>query len=855
MKPSSYHRLLLLVILLAGLSLRLVRLGGDSLWYDETVSTYLAGQSLPELIRHTAGDIHPPGYYILLRGWLLLMGYGDGRADPHGNGLEFTAGFFSLFFGVLLCALIYHLAYQMTEWPSAALAAGLVALSPYHVWYSQEVRMYTLGAALGVIALHALLKASGFGKAPLAQGLRLRWWVLYGLVAAAGMYTLYYFAFLLLPLNLWTLALLAGRGRAKATQLGCWLLANAASLLLYLPWLPIAWRQATDPPVPPWRTAVGLAEALREAWTALTLGQSAPSWTWPVMLVMVGLYLFGLFVLASLSSSPPSSAYSGHRQDTAPAVVGTRGQRLVVGWLIVPVFGPLALILLASAVTPLYHVRYLFTYSPAFYIPLAAGIWGLWSARVASYPRWVTRAASMLAASLWLIGVVATLQAAWTSPLYRADDHRAAVCFLEEHWRPGDVVLVNAGYTYTALLTYWQGPVAYRGRITETLPSPRDDAALIAVTTGHLDGPPTLGWGDPRSDFFALPSAVAAHRIESLFQRFPRVWHYRIYDTVNDPDGRLRAWLTEQGQLVEERLFAGEANMRVQGYVSRLGAEWRPDRMSVEYDDGLKMQWEPLVEQAVAGETIYPVVTWLKTQAGIGEFSTSLRLIGPDGAVWSQPMDERPLGSLFRARQWPTGVPQRQPLALPIPPGTPPGQYTVTLLAYASATGQPLEIAASHGLPLTPHGLVLGQLSVLRLWPAPAPRKVLAVFGPLALIEASSPATVIAPGGQVPVELLWQALRSPGEPFVVVVQLLNSREQVIAGLEAQPLAGRYPTSEWLSGELVRDRHTLDVPVESPPGHYRLIVGIYRAADRVRLTTRFGLWGQRTYHVIKTIEVK
>ena len=60
------HRLLLLAGLLLGFALRLVRLGAESLWYDETVSVVLARKSIPDLIAHTAGDIHPPGYYLLL---------------------------------------------------------------------------------------------------------------------------------------------------------------------------------------------------------------------------------------------------------------------------------------------------------------------------------------------------------------------------------------------------------------------------------------------------------------------------------------------------------------------------------------------------------------------------------------------------------------------------------------------------------------------------------------------------------------------------------------------------------------------------------------------------------------------
>ena len=55
-----------LLVLLLAVALRLFRLGVDSLWYDETVSVTLAGKDLATLVAHTAGDIHPPGYYLLL---------------------------------------------------------------------------------------------------------------------------------------------------------------------------------------------------------------------------------------------------------------------------------------------------------------------------------------------------------------------------------------------------------------------------------------------------------------------------------------------------------------------------------------------------------------------------------------------------------------------------------------------------------------------------------------------------------------------------------------------------------------------------------------------------------------------
>src|SRR5512144_2102958 len=131
MSAGRHNRWVLLLILLAGFALRAFRLGAGSLWYDEPVSVYLAGSSLPELLRHTAGDIHPPGYYLLLRAWLILAGYPTGHADPHGQGLELTAAFFSCCFGVLLIALTYWLARRLGDRTTGLAAALLVAVSPY----------------------------------------------------------------------------------------------------------------------------------------------------------------------------------------------------------------------------------------------------------------------------------------------------------------------------------------------------------------------------------------------------------------------------------------------------------------------------------------------------------------------------------------------------------------------------------------------------------------------------------------------------------------------------------------------------------------------------------------------------
>ena len=845
MRVRLSDRLTLLLILLLGMALRLYRLGADSLWYDETISVYLAGSPLGELIRHTAGDIHPPGYYVLMRGWLLTTGYPTGHADPGGIGLEFMAAFFSLACGVALIALVYSLARAIGGRTSSLAAAAVVAVSPYNIWYSQEARMYTLAAGLGLLALYALLSGAGLIGGPRrGRAGRFAPWAAYALAAAAGLYTVYYFSFLLLALNLWVLVLMLFRKIGRAHILS-WLAANLMALALYAPWAPIAWRQATSPPVPPWRSGMGLLPALRESWTALSLGQSAPTWAWPVLLLALLLYVVGLLSLLGLARRRNGTAV---KQSAPGAAKGADGAHpIAASFLPVATFGALGLVLLASAVaSPLYHVRYVFTYSPALTIVLGAGFVWLWA-------RWKGIAA--LAAVAWLAGTAVTLYAFWFDPKYRPDDLRGAAAYLESKWRPGDAVLLNAGYAYPALLTYWQGSVGSLVRLTATPPAPGADGSLVAVMAGHMNGDPNPGWGDPRSDFFAMSADQASEGIGVLFAHFPRVWHYRIYDTVSDPDGRLRAALEAEGQSVEDRVFAGEANMRVQGFVSRAGAAWAAARAAVRYPPGLEVQWAPLRSEAVAGETIYPVLTWRAEGRPEADIATSIRLIGPDGAIWSQPADERPLGEMFTSHQWSPGQVAQQTLALPVPVGTPPGDYTVELVVYDPASGAP-RVPDGGGAKLqASSALALGQITVRRPEPAGHDQPSLGQFGALSLVEAGTPATTVAPGDAVPVELTWQAVETPGEPLVVVLQLLDPEGRMAAGLEAQPLDGRYPTQEWVRREIVRDRHTLTLPATLAPGSYELIAGVYRAADGRRLRTRAGPLGKGDHVVIKEIQVR
>jgi len=621
---------LLIVIILAGFALRLFGLGRQSLWYDETVSAFLAAQPPAELIAHTARDIHPPGYYLLLHFWAMLAGH-----------TEFALAYFSTFFGILLIPLTCALAKILVNRPAATWAAFLVAISPYHLWYSQEVRMYTLGAAAGLLAAYCALQA--WRNRPY-------FWAGYSLAAIIGLYALYYFSFLLIALNLYFLYL-ALHPKLDAPRLKWLLGANAITLMLYLPWLPIAWRQIINPPVPPWRSTPALGPMLAESWTALSLGQSVtPAQVWPALLLTLALSGLGLAALRP-----------------RPAI-----------FLAAYTFGPLLLIVGLSAITPLYHARYLFTYAAGFYVLLAVGLYSLATR--------VHLSAAISAAAILTVAAGYAIFQFYVDPQFQADDFRAAVQFINQRRQPGDALLANAGYTYTAFAYYTDTPFQRRRLVPYALPTA--DQPLL-LETGSVDGAANLGWGDPRADFYPMPADQTVAALEQLARDYPRLWLLRAYDTVTDPTGLIRNWLANHAIPLEDQVFTGPSNIRAQGYL--LAAPPAPEQPAIPFADGMALRgWQLPGQNWRPGQTI-PLKFWFAAAASpTTDYKMSLKLWTPAGQLAAQGRDEWPGGTLYRSTRWPVGRVVYHPGQISLPATLPPGQYWLNIELYHPDTLQPL---------------------------------------------------------------------------------------------------------------------------------------------------------------------
>lgn len=216
--PTREYGLVALIVLL-GLGLRAWGLEGQSLTMDEVTELHIAERAIEEIV--WLADGFPPLYHILLHGWREWF--------PS----ESSARWLSVVLGCLSVLAIWRLARQWGGARVGLWTALLLALSPFHIWYSQEARAYGLYFLLGILALWFFARASKTN--------RYADWALYSLVSLAGVYTHYYFAVLLLinavllivEKRSWrdrTPALLTHAGLALLSAPSLWLMRSDLSL-------------------------------------------------------------------------------------------------------------------------------------------------------------------------------------------------------------------------------------------------------------------------------------------------------------------------------------------------------------------------------------------------------------------------------------------------------------------------------------------------------------------------------------------------------------------------------------------------------------------------------------------------
>jgi mannosyltransferase len=309
--------------------LRTYHVDYQSLWRDEVDSIQFALRDLPALLVNfkTPGE-NGPLYYFALHFWVNMTGTS-----------AFAARFFSLLFGVILVPMFYVLGCRLLGTAGGMIAAILIALSPFHIWYAQEAKMYSLLMLTTVLSMYLHMRS--------VQENRLVLWAGWFLTITLSLY-IHFVAVLLIPVQVILLPWVWWRHRPVFHR---WL---AMMAVLVLPYIPLAVWQ-----LPLWVTSSSSAYSfsdLNRIATLLLLAFGPHLNPWPAVMTVAP---FTFTLLSGLLLKAPHG-YKDH-DDT----------RFILGaYLLVPAVIFFVVVLRVWAFTP----RYLILILPAFYLLIARGL-------------------------------------------------------------------------------------------------------------------------------------------------------------------------------------------------------------------------------------------------------------------------------------------------------------------------------------------------------------------------------------------------------------------------------------------------------------------------------------------------
>lgn len=479
------------VITLVGGGLRVLLLGTKGMWLDETFSVWMASQPIGEMLQWIVRiDQHPPLYYLLLHVWIALNG-----------DTPYYVRLLSVIFSTATIPFIYLIGQRLSGAGLGLAAAVILALSPFHIYYAQETRMYTLLAFNAGVAIYALVR--------LLTGARTRKdWALFVVFSAATMYTHNTAVLFLAAVNSFVLGLMLWQrmrktGSPLAFQVPAfwdWAKAQVAILLLWGAWIFVFIQQAkvVDQrfwiPTPTWDSLVRVLEVfLSPSLSYLEGGPALMAW---------GLYAL-LLGLALLHYRSKLSHFL-----------------LLATLFAVPFVGEL----LVSLRRPIFSDRTLIWITIPLFLLLAAGIVRL-------------RFRFLVIA---VVGVLATINLSSAGDYYRffrKEDWQTPAGYVALYAEKDDLVLFNSNFVVISFNYYFREYEDLYDIQVEKSGVPKDlfnDAILEPLMT--------------EDDIPELLDRVRGR---------DRVWLVYSHESYTDPEGLVPQTLASEMELVQEREFYG----------------------------------------------------------------------------------------------------------------------------------------------------------------------------------------------------------------------------------------------------------------------------------------------------------
>jgi len=189
-----------------------------TLWLDEAVSISVINKgSLKEIIEFCKNDRHPPLYYFILS---LLKRFSEKQRIMIARLISASFSSFTLIF-------LFLLARAIAGKEFALVVSFLYMISPFHIWYGGEIRMYSMLAFFSTWSFYIVFTGNHkFGRKKVLTLI---------ILTMCGLYTHYYYFFVIFA-QIFFILLFKRRFENSCKRL---IISIFLGMLTFLPWLPV----------------------------------------------------------------------------------------------------------------------------------------------------------------------------------------------------------------------------------------------------------------------------------------------------------------------------------------------------------------------------------------------------------------------------------------------------------------------------------------------------------------------------------------------------------------------------------------------------------------------------------------
>ena len=381
------------------------------------------------IIEETAGNFHPPFYYLILHAWMKLSG------DS-----EFSTRLLSVLFGTVSIFMIYQVGTLLFDRYTGILSAFILASTKLHLYYSREARMYSLLAFLTLLSMYYFIRLFRERRVSVSIG--------YIISSFCLIYTQNFGLVIILTQNIYFLISLFLERDDRILPIKRWLKLEGVLVVLYLPWLRILIAQTHGMDSSIWKVAKP---------TAVTLGDtfrqfcgSGPLLALFIVLLVPAVLIFnklrGGIDWTKLARSIGTYRWSFYFSNF-------NGICFLITWLVIPV---LMTYLYSRYVMSIFLSKVLMSASFPLYIMVGKGI--------SDISRRYLRYAVIVLVCLFSLLTVND----YYTRTYK-DQWRTAVDYIASHAESGDLLIVDPGSCLVNVFNYYYKNNNLAERHIETL--------------------------------------------------------------------------------------------------------------------------------------------------------------------------------------------------------------------------------------------------------------------------------------------------------------------------------------------------------------------------------------------------